>query len=141
MYTHIHPSIYPSFHPFIHSFIHPSIHPSIHTHLSHSIHPSRVHIDVPACMTGVTRFGQEREGGVENWVYSKDENITTMKDLRSFDALLTAKKEVKNFVLLEHVPAFRRVDIKGGRLEMEDGIFIMKNTLSSRAQGRNNEKE
>ncbi|KUF80147.1 Dol-P-Man:Man(7)GlcNAc(2)-PP-Dol alpha-1 [Phytophthora nicotianae] len=49
--------------------------------------PRSVHIDVPAAMTGVSRFGEEFSA----WRYSKDESMTTVEHLKQFDYLLTAK--------------------------------------------------
>lgn len=44
-----------------------------------------VHMDVAACMTGVTRFGELRRPDVQ---YSKDEDLLS---LDAFDWLLTAR--------------------------------------------------
>jgi hypothetical protein len=48
----------------------------------------QVHVDVPAAMSGVTRFGETSRG---LWSYSKAENVTQPKDLAGFDLLVTAR--------------------------------------------------
>lgn len=46
----------------------------------------RIHIDVPAAMTGVTRFGQASR----QWSYDKREHLSTDAEFQSFHYLLTS---------------------------------------------------
>lgn len=50
----------------------------------------RIHIDVPAAMTGVSRFGEIYS---PHWQYSKEEKTDEI-DMTSFDYVLTSTPEL-----------------------------------------------
>ena len=53
---------------------------------------SHVHIDVQACMTGVSRFGQQSIVGERRLIYSKNEELALTKQAyNAFDWLITSK--------------------------------------------------
>ena len=68
-----------------------------------------VHIAVFPAMTGISRFGQEREREQEQvqWIYSKEEglNDAALKRKR-FDYLLSDKVSVKGYTVVDVVDAF-----------------------------------
>lgn len=58
-----------------------------------------MHIDVPAAMQGVCRFGEEFPA----WAYSKEEGLA---DRSAFDYLVTADAKVEGFHAVASVDAF-----------------------------------
>eukprot|EP00892_Ulva_mutabilis_P010521 jgi/Ulvmu1/7841/UM004_0071.1 len=71
--------------------------------------PVRVHMDTPACMTGVTRFGQV----MPHWQYSKTESMK-MKQIQAeeFDFLISAAHEVPGYTMVHAVLGFDRVSLR-----------------------------
>ncbi|CAI5722013.1 unnamed protein product [Hyaloperonospora brassicae] len=61
-----------------------------------------VHVDVPAAMTGVSRFGEEFSA----WGYSKDESLTSVEQLAKFDYILTAADPASFEEMFEYVAGF-----------------------------------
>jgi len=75
--------------------------------------PGFVHIDVPAAMTGVSRFGEAPEG--RGWTYSKEENIPIEAfQAKEFDYLLNAHERVPGYdvVHVENGYAGLKFDVK-----------------------------
>ncbi|KAJ8525434.1 hypothetical protein ON010_g15680 [Phytophthora cinnamomi] len=90
--------------------------------------PRNVHIDVPAAMTGVSRFGEEFPA----WSYSKDESLTTVEQLTQFDYLLTAKDPTlfeDNFQYIAGFKAFAGVGLVDHRITLKTKkmVFLMRN--------------
>ncbi|KAG1693827.1 hypothetical protein DVH05_022929 [Phytophthora capsici] len=90
--------------------------------------PRSVHIDVPAAMTGVSRFGEEFPA----WRYSKDESVTTVEQLVQFDYLLTAKDPTlleDDFQYIAGFKAFAGVGLVDHRitLKTKKTVFLMRN--------------
>ncbi|RLN63381.1 hypothetical protein BBJ29_001741 [Phytophthora kernoviae] len=86
-----------------------------------------VHIDVPAAMTGVSRFGEEFLA----WSYSKDESVTTPEQLARFDYLLTAKDPTlleDNFQYIADFDAFTGVGLVNKRIALKTKklVFLMR---------------
>ncbi|TDH69630.1 hypothetical protein CCR75_002266 [Bremia lactucae] len=77
--------------------------------------PRSVHIDIPAAMTGVSRFGEEFPA----WRYSKNETVTTIEQLSQFDYLLTAKNPVLLENEFQYIAAF----------DVFDGVRLVKSTI------------
>eukprot|EP00606_Chrysophyceae_sp_TOSAG23-5_P000612 GSChrysophyteH2.ASY1.ANO1.811.1 assembled CDS len=79
-----------------------------------SLSTSHVHIDVEACMTGVSRFGQESVVRNHHITYSKEEGLPLAKSsYATFDWLITSKNRDKDdasflsdFEIIHHVNAF-----------------------------------
>ncbi|KAF1772390.1 GPI mannosyltransferase [Phytophthora cactorum] len=89
--------------------------------------PRSVHIDVPAAMTGVSRFGEEFPA----WRYSKDESVTTVEQLKQFDYLLTAKDPTPledDFQYIAGFNAFEGVGLVDHRITLKTKklIFLMR---------------
>ncbi|TMW65025.1 hypothetical protein Poli38472_009192 [Pythium oligandrum] len=89
--------------------------------------PRTVHIDVPAAMTGVSRFGEEFEA----WSYSKDESLLTAQDLVHFDYLLTAKDPEllrERFEVVDAIESFHHVQFQPfpPRIITEKSIYILR---------------
>ncbi|KAG7401300.1 dolichyl-P-Man:Man(7)GlcNAc(2)-PP-dolichol alpha-1,6-mannosyltransferase [Phytophthora boehmeriae] len=87
-----------------------------------------VHIDVPAAMTGVSRFGEEFPA----WSYSKDESVITPEQLARYDYLLTAKNPSEledNFQYIAGFDAFTGVVLVNKRvtLQTEKLVFLLRN--------------
>ncbi|KAE9218848.1 Dol-P-Man:Man(7)GlcNAc(2)-PP-Dol alpha-1,6-mannosyltransferase [Phytophthora fragariae] len=90
--------------------------------------PRSVHIDVPAAMTGVSRFGEEFSA----WRYSKDESLTTVEQLTQFDYLLTAKDPTlleDDFQYIAGFKAFAGVGLVDHRITLKTKklVFLMRN--------------
>ncbi|KAF4322209.1 hypothetical protein BBO99_00002820 [Phytophthora kernoviae] len=86
-----------------------------------------VHIDVPAAMTGVSRFGEEFLA----WSYSKDESVTSPEQLARFDYLLTAKDPTlleDNFQYIAGFDAFTGVGLVNKRIALKTKklVFLMR---------------
>lgn len=81
--------------------------------------PRTVHIDVPAAMTGVSRFGEEFSA----WRYSKDESVTTIPQLAQFDYLLTAKNDStlfeKGFLCIAAFDVFQGIQLVDYRISFQ----------------------
>ncbi|CAI5738220.1 unnamed protein product [Peronospora farinosa] len=91
-----------------------------------------VHIDVPAAMTGVSRFGEEFPA----WRYSKDESLTTVDQLVKFDYLLTAKDSAlleEGFQHIANFDSFAGVEIVDYRISCttKKVVFLMRNGNST----------
>ena len=79
-----------------------------------SLSTSHVHIDVEACMTGVSRFGQESVVSNHHITYSKEEGLPLAKSsYATFDWLITSKNRDKDdasflsdFEIIHHVNGF-----------------------------------
>ncbi|KAL4114430.1 hypothetical protein PRIC2_014369 [Phytophthora ramorum] len=90
--------------------------------------PRSVHIDVPAAMTGVSRFGEEFPA----WSYSKDESVTTVDQLKQFNYVLTAKDPTlleDDFQYVAGFDAFAGVGIANHRVTLKTKkiVFLMRN--------------
>lgn len=105
----------------------------------HSRRPARVHLDVLACVSGVTRFGEKRGGAVE---YSKDEAVLTAAQLKAYDWVITTPSMVERLLPLEFlveaaVDSFSRYSLNASQLigmrwpvslELTPSLVVMKNT-------------
>jgi alpha-1,6-mannosyltransferase len=92
-----------------------------------------VHIDVPAAMTGVSRFGQLQS---PLWHYSKEENLApAVLRARGFDFLLSANETgwEPDYLVVAQAPGFSRIDLRAWppRFVMEPKIFIWQRQPSS----------
>ncbi|KAG7383812.1 dolichyl-P-Man:Man(7)GlcNAc(2)-PP-dolichol alpha-1,6-mannosyltransferase [Phytophthora pseudosyringae] len=90
--------------------------------------PRSVHIDVPAAMTGVSRFGEEFPA----WSYSKDESLTTLEQLTQFDYLLTAQDPTPledDFQYIAGFDAFAGIGLVDHRITLKTKklVFLMRN--------------
>ncbi|CAH0516350.1 unnamed protein product [Peronospora belbahrii] len=90
--------------------------------------PRSVHIDVPAAMTGVSRFGEVFPA----WSYSKDESLTAVQQLVKFDYLLTAKDPAlleDEFQYIAGFDVFAGVEIVDSRITLKTKrvVFLMQN--------------
>lgn len=75
--------------------------------------PGSVHVDVPAAMTGVSRFGEAKPNS--GWSYSKEEGLRVDEfAARDFDYLINAHDAVPGYEVADVVHAYAglRLDLK-----------------------------
>jgi alpha-1,6-mannosyltransferase len=83
----------------------------VHSMLQDSPIPRiRLHIDVPAAMTGVSRFGET--GDPARWTYSKDESLAA-QDLAGagFTHALSAESSIPGFRVARTIDGFAGIDV------------------------------
>jgi hypothetical protein len=96
------------------------------------LRPVRVHLDVAACETGVSRFGQSwfdspnsvLENETAHWIYDKTETFTEANQFLPFDYLLTEnpKRVSKYFDVLEIVKTYSSLRVP----KVRDAIAAVK---------------
>ncbi|KAF4129960.1 Alg9-like mannosyltransferase family [Phytophthora infestans] len=97
--------------------------------------PRSVHIDVPAAMTGVSRFGEE----FPTWRYSKDESVATTEQLKQYDYLLTAKDPTPledDFQYIAGFSVFEGVRLVDHRITLKTKklLFLMRKRTMTQGQ-------
>ena len=86
--------------------------------------PSSVHLSNLACMSGVSRWGEQRRGEV---VYDKREGVSVDElGLQGWDWLVEEVSEVAGYEVVAVVNALQRVDWRRGRLVLEPKLWILK---------------
>lgn len=96
---------------------------------THSQWPRAValHVDVAAAVSGVSRFAESWSGA---WTVNKTEGMTDADAFSAaFDWLLTETPNMHavGFEVVEAVPAFSRIDWRGGaRVERAPALYIMR---------------
>lgn len=86
---------------------------SLHGDASIAPKPGSVHVDVPAAMTGVSRFGEAKPNS--GWSYSKEEGLRVDEfAARDFDYLINAHDAVPGYEVADVVHAYAglRLDLK-----------------------------
>src|SRR5436309_2739421 len=70
---------------------------------------ARIHIDVDAAMTGVSRFGELRN----DWYYSKNESHLSPEDYKLYTHLLTSKPKFHedSFIIIDVVDGYQYLRI------------------------------
>jgi alpha-1,6-mannosyltransferase len=90
----------------------------------------RVHIDVPAAQTGVSRFGQLNDGN-QNWIYDKTENLMAFDE---FTHVITSNQTIVSqhakFIVLDVISSFKGIQRLSGfpfvRPSFSESIYIHK---------------
>lgn len=98
--------------------------------------PIRVHLDIPACETGVTRFLQQPSG----WTYSKDESLTTDANVTDpskfgdFHYLVSASRDfhTAHFEVMDTVDGFDRVDWRHATVATSPKLFVWRRRTEER---------
>lgn len=98
----------------------------LQAHSASHLRPVRVHIDVAAAETGVSRFGEAWSSGA-GWVYSKAENLKQPADFAQFDFLITENvtMHAKEWAMLESVPALKRIQWWPFKVVTSPELFVL----------------
>ncbi|RLV89678.1 Dol-P-Man:Man [Spathaspora sp. JA1] len=85
----------------------------------------KVHMDVPACMTGVTKFGELHNYPI---VYDKTEKLTS---LTGFDMVITHEKLEDGWELIQSIDSFVGLNVSLLRkFTKESFLLLIKNVLN-----------
>lgn len=88
----------------------------LHEQKASVVEPAGVHIDTFAAMSGVSRFGEEREG----WIYSKAEGLSAHMYLSmGFTYVVSEEREIPGFKVLRAVDGFDGVRLHRGYPPLE----------------------
>lgn len=83
----------------------------LHQQKTSIMEPARVHIDTFTAMSGVSRFGEEREG----WIYSKADGLNQSSYLSmGFSYVISEDQEIPGFRMLHAVDGFNGVGLQKG---------------------------
>lgn len=83
----------------------------LHQQNTSTVEPARVHIDTFTAMSGVSRFGEEREG----WIYSKVEGLNhTMYLSMGYSYVISEEQEIPDFRMLHAVDGFDGIGLRKG---------------------------
>ena len=90
--------------------------------------PTVVHLSNLACISGVTRYGERLDGGVQ---YSKEEGLD-VKELgqRGFEWLMEEVAEVEGYEVVARVEGFGGVEWRKARVVMKPQLYLLRATAN-----------
>lgn len=87
-----------------------------------------VHIDIDSAMNGISQFVYQRNEATACpvWTYSKDEFVKE-DDWSHFTHLISQRRDVDGFCIIDMQPIFSRLDWRAMRLVLSNHTFVYRN--------------